>query len=103
MPPELGRAGPSRRCRTRGWVASLEESLRRPRYSRKELGSWKARKTRDTVTSEAVDQLADADPEPWSVQAVERAEAVADDALAETKLAFSDGVARSMVEPAARC
>ena len=59
----------------------------------------KARKSvSDTVTSEAVDQLADAEPEPWSVQAVERAEAVADDALAETKLAFSDGVARSMVD-----
>ena len=42
----------------------------------------------ETVTSEAVESLADAEPEPWSVQAVERAEAVADDALAETKLAF---------------
>ena len=50
------------------------------------------------MTSEAIESLADAEPEPWSVQAVERAEAVADDAFAETKLAFPTGVARSMVE-----
>ena len=82
------------------WLGGIAGRVAPPASLLKERARvLKARKSvTETVTSEAVESLADAEPEPWSVQAVERAEAVADDALAETKLAFSDGVARSMVD-----
>jgi hypothetical protein len=82
------------------WLGGIAGRVAPPASLLKERARvLKARKSvTESVTSEAIESLADAEPEPWSIQAVERAEAVADDALAETKLAFSDGVARSLVD-----
>ena len=89
MRPERGRDDPSPTYRIRG-SAALPVAWRRPHLLKKRAPVLKARKSVPSpVTSEAIESLADAEPEPWSIQAVERAEAVADDALAETKLAFS--------------
>ena len=89
MRPGLGRRRPIAALPDT-WLGGIAGRVAPPASLLKERARvLKARKVSDTVTSDAVDQIADAqEPEPWSVQAVERAEAVADDALAETKLAF---------------